>query len=84
MRGTASHPPHSTALLAKLRVNSISDQDDAGPWIRREFPTLFYIVKPSGPNAEEYASATWTGISGDVYYRNCTGADPHHGDATSG
>ena len=62
-------------LLAKLRVHSISDQDDAGPWIRREFPRLFYLVKPSGPNAEEYASATWTGISGDVYYRNCAGAD---------
>jgi hypothetical protein len=52
-------------LVAKLRVYSISDQDDAGPWIRREFPTLFYIVKPSPPNGEEYASATWTGISGD-------------------
>jgi hypothetical protein len=62
-------------LVAKLRVYSISDQDDAGPWIRREFPRLFYIVKPSGPNAEEYASATWTGISGDVYYRNCAGAE---------
>jgi len=69
-------PDAFTALLAKLRVNSISDQDDAGPWIRREFPTLFYIVKPSAANAEEYGSATWTGISGDVYYRNCAGADP--------
>lgn len=63
------------ALVAKLRVYSISDQDDAGPWIRREFPRLFYIVKPSSPNGEEYGSATWTGISGDVYYRNCAGAD---------
>jgi hypothetical protein len=63
------------ALVAKLRVHSISDQDDAGPWIRREFPRLFYIVKPSAPDAGEYASATWTGISGDVYYRNCAGAD---------
>ncbi len=61
-------------LVAKLRVNSISDQDDAGPWIRREFPQLFYIVKPSTPNSEEYASATWTGISGDIYYR-IPGAD---------
>jgi len=63
------------ALVSKLRVYSISDQDDAGPFIRREFPKLFYIVKPSPPNSEEYASATWTGISGDVYYRNCAGAD---------
>jgi hypothetical protein len=63
------------SFLAKLRVCSISDQDDAGPWVRREFPNLHYIVKPSSPDSGEYASATWTGISGDVYYRNCMGAD---------
>jgi hypothetical protein len=62
-------------FVAKLRVSSISDQDDAGPWIRSEFPNLHYIVKPSSPDGGEYASATWTGISGDVYYRNCMGAD---------
>ena len=42
-------PAAVDALVAKLRVYSISDQDDAGPWIRREFPRLFYIVKPSAP-----------------------------------
>jgi hypothetical protein len=62
-------------LIAKVRVYSISDQDDAGPWIRREFPTLFYIVQPSSPNGSEYYYATWTGISGDLYYRNGAGAD---------
>ena len=31
-------PAELDALVAKLRVYSISDQDDAGPWIRREFP----------------------------------------------
>ena len=39
-------------FVARLRVYSISDQDDAGPWIRREFPALFYVVKPSPPNGE--------------------------------
>ncbi|GGA76809.1 hypothetical protein GCM10011507_30160 [Edaphobacter acidisoli] len=62
-------------FVAKLRVYSISDQDDAGPWIRREFPDLFYVVEPSTPTSGEYAYATWTGISGDVYYRNGDGAD---------
>lgn len=62
-------------FVAKLRVYSISDQDDAGPWIRKEFPDLFYIVRPSPPNGDEYYYATWTGISGDVYYRNGDGAD---------
>ncbi len=61
-------------LIQKLRVYSISDQDDAGPWIRREFPSLFYIVEPSTPTGGEYYYATWTGISGDVYYRNGAGA----------
>jgi len=73
-RATRS-PADVDKLVSKLRVSSISDQDDAGPWIRREFPGLHYIVKPSGADSGEYASATWTGISGDEYYRNCAGAD---------
>lgn len=63
------------AFVAKLRVYSISDQDDAGPWIRREFPNLFYVVSPSLPDSESYASATWTGISGDLFNLNGEGAD---------
>jgi hypothetical protein len=62
-------------MISKLRVYSISDQDDAGPWIRREFPTLHYIALPSPPDGEQYAYATWTGISGDRFYRNASGAD---------
>ena len=68
-------PDQLEKFVAKLRVYSISDQDDAGPWVRREFPDLSYIVRPSPPNGDEYYYATWTGISGDVYYRNCAGAD---------
>lgn len=63
------------AFVSKLRVYSISDQDDAGPWIRKAFPKLVYVVKPSTPDAAEYSSATWTGISGDEFYRNGAGAD---------
>jgi hypothetical protein len=68
-------PAELEAIVAKLRVYSISDQDDAGPWIRREFPGLSYIVSPSTPDGEEYYFATWTGISGDRFYRNAPGAD---------
>jgi hypothetical protein len=68
-------PEQMAKLVAKLRVYSISDQDDAGPWIRREFPGLFYIVMPSRPDGGEYYYATWTGISGDRFYRNGEGAD---------
>ena len=62
-------------VVSRLRVYSVSDQDDAGPWIRREFPGLFYIVKPSTPSSDDYYLTTWTGISGDEYYRNGEGAD---------
>ncbi len=75
---TAKTPEQMARLVAKLRVYSISDQDDAGPWIRKEFPDLFYIAQPSSPNSGEYAYATWTGISGDKYYRNGDGADFSH------
>ncbi|HEX4948392.1 MAG TPA: nucleoside hydrolase-like domain-containing protein [Blastocatellia bacterium] len=68
-------PADADKFIAKLRVYTISDQDDAGPWIRREFPNLYYVGKPSSPDSGEYASATWTGISGDVYYLNGQGAD---------
>jgi hypothetical protein len=44
-------------LIAKLRVYTISDQDDSGIWMRRNFPDLFYIVSPGG-----YESATWSAI----------------------
>jgi hypothetical protein len=63
-------PAALSELIAKLRVYSISDQDDAGPWMRREFPELFYIVSPSRPDSGNYHAATWSGISGDLHYRN--------------
>ncbi|EOD46353.1 putative cellulose-binding protein [Neofusicoccum parvum UCRNP2] len=50
-------------FVRKLRVYSISDQDNAGPWIRTNFPTLFYIVSIHG--FSEYSLATWIGISGE-------------------
>jgi hypothetical protein len=72
----ANHNPEEVEkLIARLRISSISDQDDAGPWIRCEFPRLFYVVAPSTPTSAEYYAATWTGISGDLYYRNGDGAD---------
>jgi len=74
VRETRSHS-ELEAFVSKLRVYTISDQDDAGPWIRREFPTLHYIAMPSTPDGDQYYLATWTGISGDRFYRNGDGAD---------
>ena len=49
-------------LIAKLRVYTISDQDDSGIWIRNNFPDLFYIVSPG----DDYGSATWVAINSFV------------------
>jgi len=49
-------------LIAKLRVYTISDQDDSGIWIRNNFPDLFYIVSPG----DDYGSATWNAINSFV------------------
>jgi hypothetical protein len=54
----ATHRTAETSrLLAKLRVATISDQDDSGAWIRRTFPDLFYALSPGG-----YGHATWGAI----------------------
>lgn len=51
-------------FVSKLRVYTISDQDNAGPWIRRLYPKLFYIASIHA--FSDYARATWSGISGEV------------------
>ncbi len=58
-------PEEIRVFVSKLRVYTISDQDDAGPWIRETFPGLFYIASPGG----NYARATWSGISGERHYK---------------
>jgi hypothetical protein len=49
-------------LISKLRVYTISDQDDTGMWIRNTFPDLSYIVSPG----DDYGSATWSAINGFI------------------
>jgi hypothetical protein len=58
------------AFVSKLRVYTISDQDNSGRWMRITFSNLFYLVSPSSVDNQEYPRATWTGISGDRLYRN--------------
>ncbi|KAK9427988.1 hypothetical protein V1505DRAFT_411200 [Lipomyces doorenjongii] len=60
-------------FVSKLRVYSISDQDNTGTWIRRNWPQLFYIA--SIHHFNRYAMATWGGISGETYYHFLSTAD---------
>jgi len=63
------------SFVAKLRIYAISDQDDAGQWIRKAFKALAYVVSPGTVGSSEYYKATWTGISGDRFYKNGPGID---------
>jgi hypothetical protein len=62
-------------FVSRLRVYTISDQDDSGPWIRQNFPGVFYIVSPGVHAGGAYHHATWSGISGDVFSGRFVGAD---------
>ncbi len=63
-------PEELATFVSKLRVYTISDQDNAGRWLRITFPELFYIVTPSHIGAKEYYQSTWSGIGGDRHYKN--------------
>jgi Protein of unknown function (DUF1593) len=62
-------------FVAKLRVYTISDQDDSGPWLREQFPDLFYVASPGFHEGGAYHHATWSGISGDYFHGRFSGAD---------
>ena len=72
----ATRPSEALArFVARLRVYTISDQDDSGPWIREQFKDLFYIASPGFGVGGAYHHATWSGISGDHFHGRFAGAD---------
>ncbi|KAF8195229.1 hypothetical protein K438DRAFT_801633 [Mycena galopus ATCC 62051] len=58
--------PEVDNFIAKLRVYSISDQDNAGAWLRHRHNSIFWILSVHGMNL--YTIATWVGISGEGFY----------------
>jgi Cellulose-binding Sde182, nucleoside hydrolase-like domain/Cellulose-binding protein Sde0182, C-terminal domain len=68
-------PEQVEKFVSRLRVYTISDQDDSGPWIRQNFTNLFYIVSPGFNAGGAYHHATWSGISGDFFHGRFAGAD---------
>lgn len=68
-------PQELKEFVSRLRVYTVSDQDDTGPWLRETFPELFYIASPGYHAAGAYHYATWTGISGDRFHGRFAGAD---------
>ena len=69
-------PAEAEKLYAKVRVYTINDQDDTGPWIRKNFPSIFYICSPGyNGGANGYHYGTWAGISGDTFHGRFVGAN---------
>ena len=70
-------PEELASYVKKLRVYTISDQDDSGPWMRRKFTDLFYICTPgyAHEGREGYHFATWSGISGDTFHGRFPGGN---------
>ena len=68
-------PEELDKFVAKLRVYTVSDQDDSGPWLRKTFPSLFYIASPGQHAGGAYHYATWSGISGDNFHGRFRGGD---------
>lgn len=62
LRGTI-HAEEFATLRARLRIYTISDQDDTGLFLRVTWPDIFYICSVHGWNS--YSLATWSAISGD-------------------
>ncbi|KAJ2991241.1 hypothetical protein NUW58_g344 [Xylaria curta] len=48
-------------LRSRIRLYTISDQDNSGAWIRTRYPDLFYVISIHAFN--EYPAATWPGIN---------------------
>ncbi|SPO07388.1 uncharacterized protein DNG_10082 [Cephalotrichum gorgonifer] len=59
-------PAEIDRFVSAIRAYAISDQDNTGTWIRRNWPQMFYIA--SVHHFNRYAAASWAGISGDAYY----------------
>ena len=68
-------PEDVRKFVSKIRMYTISDQDDTGPWIRKTFPELFYVGSPGYHAAGAYHYATWSGISGDKFHGRFAGAN---------
>lgn len=74
VRATRS-PEQVDQFVSRLRVYTISDQDDSGPWLRKNFTDLFYICSPGYAAGGAYHHAIWSGISGDKFWGRFVGAD---------
>ena len=53
-------------FINRFRIYSISDQDNAGSWIRLNFSSIPFVVSLNRWN--QYGPPAWSGISGEQFY----------------
>ena len=75
VRATRSRGGTANGSWRSLRVYTISDQDDSGPWIRKTFPDLFYIASPGVTPAARITTRRGAGSVGDNFHGRFAGAD---------
>lgn len=62
---STSDSSETDEFVSKITFCSISDQDNAGPWIRFNFSKMNYIASIHAFN--QYGHSAWVGISGELY-----------------
>jgi len=73
-------------FISKIRVHAIGDQDDTGPWIRKNFPDLFYILDHARNGDKMHSCYRGMFIGGDESLTSRDWIDTHvrHGHGPLG
>lgn len=64
-------------FVSRIRVHAIGDQDDTGPWIRQEFPELFYIFNMAHSGNKWEACFRGMFLGGDESLTSLAWLDEH-------
>ncbi len=74
------------SFISKIRVHAIGDQDDTGPWIRANFPDLFYILDHARNGDKMHSCYRGMFIGGDESLTSRDWIDKHvrHGHGPLG
>ncbi len=65
------------SFICKIRVHAIGDQDDTGPWIRDNFPDLFYILDHARDGDKMHSCYRGMFIGGDESLTSRDWIDKH-------
>lgn len=75
---TTLPPGRQFMVYSRLRIYSVNNQDDTGPWIMEQFPGLFFILSQARHN-EDRRMAAYRGmyLGGDESLTSCEWMNEH-------